>query len=162
MLEYSKNDNSNSITSVQPIFLNLQKFSVLKQSDKKIVDLEGQSSCYPVSVYGNSCAVNFKTSGIMKEKYGIRSPFSNCASHIASTIIRALKSGTMSDENINSLYDNLQNVMKHFSQSSKGTGVLNKALCALEMNNIHMLAWGGTRMSGFFDASKQTSDILIF
>ena len=50
--------------------------------------------------------------------------------------------------------------MKHFSQSPKSSEMLNNVLSALELNNVHMLVWGGTRMSWFLDACKQTSNIL--
>ena len=45
--------------------------------------------------------------------------------------------------------------------SPKSNELLNHTLNALEQNDIHMLVWGGTRMTGFLDACKQSSAILI-
>ena len=53
-----------------------------------------------------------------------------------------------------SLYSNLRKVLKHFSQSTKSTEMLNNALNAMEHHDIHMLVWGSTRMAGFLDACK--------
>ena len=39
--------------------------------------------------------------------------------------------------------------------------MLNNALDMLDQNNIHMLVWGSTRMSGFLDGCKQASSILV-
>ena len=88
--------------------------------------------------------------------------FSNCTSHIASgTIRRTATSETMCDENVKSLYNNLVKVLGHYSMSCKSTELLNNSLTALEMNNIHMLVWGGTRMSGFLDGCAKCSSVLV-
>ena len=42
------------------------------------------------------------------------------------------------------LYENLQKRLKHFAMSPKSTEVLNKALSAMEMNDIHLLNWGSS------------------
>ena len=60
-----------------------------------------------------------------------------------------------------SLYENLRSVLKHFSMSLKSTELLGNALKLLEMNPIHVLNWGSTRMSGFLDACKQLVDIIV-
>lgn len=59
------------------------------------------------------------------------------------------------------IYENLRKVLGHFSKSPKSTELLNTALDALERNNIHMLVWGATRMSGFLDACGQASSIIV-
>ena len=98
----------------------------------------------------------------MEQLYGVVSPFSNCSSHVASgTIRRAATSETMCDDNIKKLYNALLKVLKHFSKSPKSTELLNDALTLLELNNVHMLVWAGTRMYGFLDGCRQCSDILI-
>lgn len=101
-------------------------------------------------------------SRLLQEIYGLLSPFTRCISHAASrTIGRAATSKTMADVNVTELYENLRKVLRHFSQSPKSTELLNAALAILEQNDIHMLVWGGTRMSGFLDACRQTSKIII-
>ena len=67
----------------------------------------------------------------------------------------------MCDTNAKALYENLRALLKHFSSSPKSTDALNEALSALEMNNIQVLNWGSTRMSGFMDACVQSSKILV-
>ena len=39
--------------------------------------------------------------------------------------------------------------------------MLNEALKALEMNSVHMMVWGGTRMAGFLDGCLQSSNVLV-
>ena len=67
----------------------------------------------------------------------------------------------MCEQNAKSLFENLKALLKHFSQSNKSTGILNKSLAALEMNSIHILNWGSTRMAGFLDACLQASKIIV-
>ena len=65
----------------------------------------------------------------------------------------------MCDENVKSLYNNLMKVLCHFKMSVKSTELLNVALTMLEMNNVHMLVWGSTRMSGFLDATDAVNSL---
>ena len=67
----------------------------------------------------------------------------------------------MCDTNAKALYENLRALLKHFSSSPKSTDALNEALSVLEMNNIQVLNWGSTRMSGLMDACVQSSKILV-
>ena len=45
--------------------------------------------------------------------------------------------------------------------SPNSTELLNNALSAMEMNGIHLLNWGSTRMAGFFDACMQALKIIV-
>ena len=45
--------------------------------------------------------------------------------------------------------------------SPKSTELLNNAISAMEMNDIHLLNWGSTRMAGFLDACMQASKIIL-
>ena len=45
--------------------------------------------------------------------------------------------------------------------SPKSTELLNNAISAMEMNDIHLLNWGSTRMAGFLDACMQASKIIV-
>ena len=47
---------------------------MLKTKDDKILHLNVPGSCYPVSVCGDSCAVNLEVPQNLEEKYGIQSP----------------------------------------------------------------------------------------
>ena len=59
------------------------------------------------------------------------------------------------------LYENLKALLKHFCQSPKSIEMLHEALNMLEMNNIHLLNWGSTRMAAFLDACIQVSNIIV-
>ena len=45
--------------------------------------------------------------------------------------------------------------------SPKSMQFLNNASDTLEMNNVHVLNWGSTRMAGFLDACIQASSIIV-
>ena len=45
--------------------------------------------------------------------------------------------------------------------SPKSTELLNNALSAMEMNDIHFLNWGSTRMADFLDACMQASKVIV-
>ena len=109
-------------------------------SEKKILHLVIEGSNYPVSICGDSCATNLSAQWKMEEKYRIKSPFSNCSSHVASSAIRrTTTSETICDENVKRLYNSLIKVLKHFSKSPKSTEMLNRVLSVLEFNNVHVL-----------------------
>ena len=68
---------------------------------------------------------------------------------------------TMSQIGAKGLYENLKALLKHFSQSPKRSEMLHEAVNMLEMNDIHLLNWGPTRMAGFLDAYIQASNIIV-
>ena len=150
--------------TIIPIPPHYFRISTLKGIDhsEHIIYLEISPSNVPTAICGDRCATNVKSNRLITEWYGITSPEADCSSHAASgTIRRTCTSATMSDPDAVTIYKALRKILKHFSQSPKSTELLNKALDALELNNIHMLVWGGTRMAGFLDACKQSSSILV-
>ena len=111
---------------------------------------------------GDGFAVNGKGARLLEEIYGIKSPVSKCASHLASGTIRRLCSSVNhSQQDAVNLYDNLRALLKHFVCSAKSTELFNEACDVLEMNNVHILNWGSTRMAGFLDACVQSSHIIV-
>ena len=97
-----------------------------------------------------------KGARLVAEKIGLKATFTRCSSHAVSGTIRIL-----CDDNAKSLYNNLKALLKHFSMSNKSSELINNALSALEMNNIHILNWGSTRMAGFLDACLQSSKVIV-
>ena len=55
----------------------------------------------------------------------------------------------MCQSDVQALYENLRKVLKHLSRNPKSSELLTEALDALELNQIHLMNWGGTRMAGF-------------
>ena len=116
----------------------------------------------PTSVCGDGCGVSMKGSRLLEEMYGIKSSFTRCSSHASfGTIRRLCTSKTMCQLDVQVLYENLRKVLKHFSKSSKSSELLTEALDALELNQVHLMNWGGTRMAGFLDACRIASNIII-
>ena len=70
---------------------------------------------------------------------------------------RMCTSVNSSQADATSVYDNLKALPKHFAMNPKSTEFLNNTLNALELNSVHMLNWGSTRMAGFMDACVQAS-----
>ena len=143
---------------------NYFKLAIIKNVNNKdlIIVLEIDSSNIPCCQCGDGCATNLKAARLVETKIGLIATFTRCCSHSASnTIKRLCTSKTMCDINAKALYDNLKALLGHFSQSTKSTSLLNKALDMLEMNNVHTLNWGSTRMSGFMDACHKCSEIIV-
>ena len=116
----------------------------------------------PTCLCGDDCDVNLKASHLLEETYGLKCPFSHCGSHAsAGTIRRLFTPKTMCQDDAKSLYENLRKLLKHFSKSPKSSKLLHQALKALEMNDIHLLNWGSTRMAGFLDACIEAFSILV-
>ena len=140
------------------------KMATIKNVDKaeKVIYLNVQSECSPTCQCGDGCATNMKAARLVDEIVGVKSPFTRCGSHAASGSLKRLcTSQTMCNDDAKALYENLRALLKHFSMSNKSTDLLNKALDTLEMNNIHILNWGSTRMAGFLNACIQSSKIII-
>ena len=115
----------------------------------------------PTKVCGDGCGVNMKGSRLLDEVYGIKSPFTCCSSHASFGNIRRLRTlKTMCQSDAQALYENLRKVLQHFSKSPKSSELLTEALDALELNQIHLMNWGGTRMAGFLDACQKASNII--
>ena len=116
----------------------------------------------PTSAYWDGCAVNLKESRLLEEKYVSDSPFSTCTSHTSSGTIRRLWSSIhMSQPDAKALYESFRSVLKYFSMSPRSSEFLNQALENLEMNDVHQLKWGSTRMAGFLNACIRTSIIIL-
>ena len=144
-----------------PCYFRVAKLLRISRTTKAI-RLEIAPENIPTCICDDGCAVNVKGCRIISEKYGIKSPFSRCTSHTSAGTIRRLATlKKMSQSDAVSLYDDLRKVLKHFSQSPKSTEVLKKSLEVLEMNNVHLLNWGSTRMAGFLDACIKTSSIIV-
>ena len=74
------NDNSagDPILSAIPSFFKIARFKGI--NDDKI-HLEIDSTEVPTAVCCDGCSVNLKGSRLLESTYGIKSPFSRCASH---------------------------------------------------------------------------------
>ena len=87
---------------------------------------------------------------------------STCSFHSASGTVRNLcTSVNHSQQDAVNLYENLRALLKHFAHSAKSMDILNEACDILEMNNVHFLNWGPTRLAGFLDACVQSSRIIV-
>ena len=117
-----------------PLFF---KIVSLKGIENGTILLEIKAEFTPTAVCGDGCAVNLKGSRLLERKYGIKSPFSRCASHSSyGTIRRMCTSERSGQQDAKNLYENLRKLLKHFAMSPKSTELLNNALSAVEMNDI--------------------------
>ena len=164
------------------------KLATLQSVDEesKVIRMVVNSSNIPTVQVGDGCSVNLKGARLVQEKLGINCPFSRCNSHIASGAIRrgtavskktakpwddidsgvtqSKKKKTSSEkakDALSTLAKNLRSVLCHFASSPKSSEMLNSALTALQMHEVHQLTWGSTRMCGFIYASLQCSEILV-
>ena len=140
------------------------KIASLKGIDHetKTIHINIKKENVPTVICGDNCATNSKACRIAKDDNGFRAPVGACSSHAASGTIRRITSlKTMNDPEAVKLYNGLRKILQHFSLSRRSTEMLNRALGLLDQNEIHMLVWGKTRMSGFLDGCKQSSSILV-
>ena len=59
------------------------------------------------------------------------------------------------------LYENPRALIKHFTYITKSMDILNEICAILEINNVHILNWGSTRMGGFLDVCIQSSYVIV-
>ena len=117
---------------------------------------------YPISQCGDGCSANLKAAHTVDKGIGLNSSFTGCRSHKTYGTIKKLRiSKTFCNENAKALYETLRTLLKHFSINNKSSELLINVLTAMEMNNIHNLDWGSTRMARFLDAFVQASKILV-
>ena len=156
-------DNSNCdpdlISPKTPCYFRVAKLKAIK--DDKI-NLEISSADVPTAACGDGCSVNLKGSRLLESTYGLKSSFSRCSSHSSyGTIHRLCTSEKSCQIDAKNLHENLRKMLKHFPMSTKSSELLSNALEAMEMNDIHLLNWGSTRMAGFLDACVQASKIVV-
>ena len=161
MVQVEKEDNNPS-DPILPAIPSFFKIAHLKGIKDEKIHLEIDSTYVPTAVCGDGCSVNLKGSRLLESIYGIKSPFSRCASHSSyGTIQRLCTSERSCQLDAKNLYENLRKLLKHFSRSPKSSDLLSNALTAMDMHDVHLLNWGSTRMAGFLDACVQASKILV-
>ena len=117
------------------------KLAELKSINNDTILLELKPENVPAAIRGDGCATNMKASRLLERGYGLKSPFSRCASHAsAGTIRRLCMSLNSSQIDAKSIYENLWTILKHFVHSPKGSELLNNTLKILDMNNIYLLS----------------------
>ena len=79
----------------------------------------------------------------------------------AGKIKRLCMSVNSSQIDAKSIYENCRCILKHFAKSPKSSKLLNNALNILDINKIHLLNWGSTRIAGFLDAFVLVSKIVL-
>ena len=148
--------------TILPVFPPIFKIAKLVGIENNTISLSIDPANVPTTTCGDGCTLNLKGCRLLEEKYGINSPVSKCGSHLSyGTIRRLCTSVSYSQEDAKKLYENLKAILRHFTMSPKSRKLLNNAPDALEMNNVHILNWGSTRMAGFLDACIQASSIIV-
>ena len=132
-----------------PPYFNIAKLQGITEDNTILLDIAPEN--VPTAVGGDGCSVNLKGSRLLESEIGFKCPFMRCSSHIASGTLRRLCNSANALEDATSLYNNLRSILLHFNMSPKSTEYLKEALSILEMNQVHILNWGSTRMSGFLD-----------
>ena len=136
------------------------KLAELKSINNDTTLLEVKPENMPTAICGDGCATNMKASRLLET--GLKSPFSRCASHASAGTIRRLCMSVNSCQiDAKPIYENLRNILKHYANSPRSSKLPNNALKILDMNNIHLLNWGSTRMAGFLDACVQASKTIL-
>ena len=151
--EHNENSAGDPILPAIPSFFKIARFKGIK--DDKI-HLETDSTEVLTAVCGDDCSVNLKRSRSLESTYGIKSPFSRCASHTSyGTIRRLCTSERACQVDAKNLYENQRKLLKHFSMSPKISELLSNALAVMEMHDVHLLNWGSTRITRFLDTCVQ-------
>ena len=92
---------------------------------------------------------------------GLNAPCYQCATHSSDLVMKRMaKSKTMSVPEVVNICDCVRRVFKHFEMSTKSKEILIEALAILEMNQLKLLSWGGTRMAHFVTTCKQFTKFL--
>ena len=68
---------------------------------------------------------------------------------------------TMSIEAVKEAYAVLGSVVRHFGRSVKNKESLDKCMRILEMKEVHLISWCGTRMAHFLDACTLFSEVVV-
>ena len=83
-LSNATNTNNNTQEEDQTILPQkppMFKLAELKSIDNDTILLEVKPENVPTAICGDGCATNMKASRLLEAGYGLKSPFSRCASH---------------------------------------------------------------------------------
>ena len=117
---------------------------------------------WPVALVADGCSTNVTAGEFLVEHYGLMSPTTRCSAHAASGSIKRISSSkTMCVEEVVTFATGIRPVLRHFQLSGKSTALLNEALAALEMKQIHLMTWCPTRMANLLDASSRAVALLF-
>ena len=95
-----------------PLYL---RIASLKSIKSETVNLEIKSSLVLSCACGNGCRVNLKSSQLLQELSGIKSPITRCSYHDSYGTIHCLyTSDTMNKIDAKRLYENLKALLKTF------------------------------------------------
>ena len=109
----------------------------------------------PINNTSDGVALNGRISRLLC----LDAPCCHYAAHNSDLVMkRMVKSKTLS---VGKTCDFLQRVIKLFEMSTKSKANMNEALAVLEMNQLKLISWGGTRMAYFVTACKQFTELLL-
>ena len=101
---------------------------------------------WPVVLMADGCYTNNSASTALTNMFGFMSPSARCSSHAADgSVKRMSKSQTYSVEEVKVFVEHYRPILRHYQMSGKSTCILNDALQAMDMNQVHLMTWCPTR-----------------
>ena len=112
---------------------------------------------WPVVLMADGCYTNNSASTALTNMFGFMSPSARCSSHAADgSVKRMSKSQTYSVEEVKVFVEHYRPILRHYQMSSKSTCILNDALQAMDMKQVHLMTWCPTQMSNLLTCAVQT------
>ena len=112
---------------------------------------------WPVVLMADGCYTNNSASTALTNMFGFMSPSARCSSHAADgSVKRMSKSQTYSVEEVKVFVEHYRPILRHYQMSSRSTCILNNALQAMDMKQVHLMTWCPTRMSNLLTCAVQT------
>ena len=117
---------------------------------------------WPVALVADGCRTNITAGEYLVTHYGMMAPTTRCSAHAASGSIKRMSSSkTMCVDEVVTFATGLRPVLHHFQLSGKSTALLNEALAAMEMKQVHLFTWCPTRMANLLEASSRAVELLF-
>ena len=112
----------------------------------------------PIAITGDGVYNNNMASRLLCTCYSLNSP--NC--HFADLVMKRMAtSKTMSVPEVVTCYDFLRPIIKYFEKSTKSKDKLDEAIAILDLKQINLISWIGTRMAHFVYECHQFTKLLM-
>ena len=133
-----------------------QMFSICKLEKVEGDTLYLQCPRWPTSITADGCGVNILASELLKEDWGLHSPFTRCAAHRADgSLKRIAKSKTHCVAEVVETHNALKPIVGSFKHSSLHLDQLNESMSVFGFTRVKTLNWCAVRQSAGTNVFQQ-------
>ena len=137
------------------------KLGTIQRVDIEAKEIYIELKNMPVGNTGDGVFSNMKVARLLVLCYSLETLHFWCATHSTDLVLKRMAtSKTMCVPQVVTTYDALRPVVKHFEKSAKSKDILDKSTSVLDLKQMKLISWVGTRMGHFMSACHTFTELL--